>query len=153
MNMKGFTLVETMISMLILSVVLLGVYGVLNTGQKVCAKDFVLLEVQEQARNAMARIVKDVRQSSAATITVISASNHRLTFTIPSATGVQYYLNGTNLVREFPAGTMVNVASNIGLLTFTQTGTILQIQVRADKAFFSSTTSFSLVEKVRLRNE
>ena len=111
--------------------------------------------MEQQTRNAIDRIVRQVRQASSQTITANynSTTNDKIVFTIPTATGIQYYLNGTNLVREYPAGTTYNIASNISLLKFTLTGSLLQIQVNANKTMYSQTISFLLTEKVRLRNE
>ncbi len=101
----------------------------------------------------MDRIVREVRGSSTTAITVINADSDKITVTTPAASGLMYYLSGTNLVREYPAATTVNVANSIGRLKFTISGSLLQIDVRADVSTFGQTVSFPLVEKVRLRNE
>ena len=154
-TIQGYTLVETLISVILLSVILLGVYGVLHTGNIVVNKDLTLLDTQQQTRNAIDRIVREVRQASSQTITVNynSTTNDKIMFTIPTASNIQYYLSGTTLVREYPSGTTKNIASNISLLKFTLTGSLLKIQVRADKTMYANTISFPLIEKVRLRNE
>jgi type II secretory pathway pseudopilin PulG len=158
MNRKAYTLVEAMISVLLLSVVLLGVYGVLQTGNAVFMKDMALLDMQQQTRNAMDRIVREVRQASSQAVDVNynSTTNDRISFNIPSipiGTLIRYYLSGTDLVREYPAGTVRKVASNIGVLKFTATGALLEIQIRADKSQYGQLTSFNLNGQVRLRNE
>ncbi len=155
MNTKAYTLVEALVSLLILSFVLLGVYGVLLTGNTVFIKDTTLLDMQQQTRNAGDRIVREVRQASSQTITANynSTTNDKIVFTIPTATGIQYYLSGTNLIREYPAGTTRTIASNIGVLKFTLTGSLLTIQIRADQTIYAQTTSFALTQNVRLRNE
>ena len=152
MDTKGYTLVEVAMSVLLLSFILLGVYGVLATGNALTVNDNALLEMQQQARNGMDRIVREVRASSARTITVIDANSDRITFTTPGATGVQYYRSGTNLVREYPSGTTVNVANSIAYLKFTVSASLLNISLRADKTTYGKTVSFSLVENVRFRN-
>ncbi len=149
----GYTLVEILLSLAILSFLLLCAYGVLQTGNAVTVKDNALMTAQQQARNALDRIVREGRGSSTTAITVINADSDKITFTIPAATGVMYYLSGTNLVREYPAGTTVNVANSIGRLKFTVSGSLLQVDLRADVSTFGQNVSFPLVEKVRLRNE
>jgi type II secretory pathway pseudopilin PulG len=149
----AYTLVEALISVSLLSFVLLGVYGVLVTGNTVVTNDNALLEVQQQARNAMDRIIRDVRASSTQTVTVISTDSDRITFTTPSKPNAKYYLSGTNLVLEYPSGTLINVASSIAHLKFTVSASVLQIDIRADKTLYGKTVSFYLTEKVRLRNE
>ncbi len=153
MNAKGVTLVESMVCIAVLSFVLLCVYGTLVTGNAIFAKDTTLLDMQQQARNGMDRIVREVRQSSSQTITNSSSTSYKIVFSIPTAAGIQYYLSGTNLIREYPAGTTRTVASNISLLKFTLNGTLLQIQVQASKTIYNSTVMFPLTQQVRLRNE
>ena len=142
-----------MFCVVVLSFVLLGVYGTLETGNTIYTKDNALLDMQQQARNAMDRMVREVHQSSSQTITSISASSYKIVFSIPTATGVQYYLSGTNLIRQAPSGSTTTVASNISLLIFTLNGTLLQIQIQADKTIYQHIISFPLTEQVRLRNE
>ena len=153
MNIKGYTLVEALISVAILSFVLLGVYGVLVTGNTVITNDNALLEMQQQARNGMDRMVREVRESSTQTITTVDANSDTLTFTTPNETNIKYYRSGTDLVREYPAGTIKKVANSIAYLKFTLSGALLTINIRADKSIYIKTVSFALVEKVRLRNE
>ncbi len=153
MKTNGYTLIEALISIAILSFILMGVYGVLATGNTVITNDNAILEMQQQARNAMDRIVREVRESSTQTITVIDANSDRITFTTPNEIGIQYYRSGTNLVREYPSGTTTNVASNIAYLKFTLAGTLLKISIRADKSIYTKTMSFPLTENARLRNE
>lgn len=157
-NARGYTLVEALISVLLLSVVLLGVYGVLLTGNTVFTKDSTLLDMEQQTRNAIDRIVREVRGASSQNITTNynGTTNDYIQFftpTAPTPNGLQYYLSGTNLVRVNNAGTAQNVASNIGLLKFSLTGSLLTIQATASKTIYSIAISFPLIEKVRLRNE
>lgn len=154
-NTKGYTLMEMLVSVLLLSIILAGVYGVMITGNNIFNRDIAILDMEQQTRNAIDRIIREVRQASSQTITTNynSTTNDKIVFTIPTAVGIQYYLTGSDLMREYPNGTTKKVASNINLLKFTLTGSLLQIQVRASQTVSSSTTSFPLIEKVRLRNE
>ena len=161
-NTEGFTVIETFVSIILLSVVLIGAYGVLITGNNIFITDIALLDMQQQTRNAIDRIVREARPASSQTITINynSTTNDYLQIISPTtpaagspARGVQYYLSGTNLIREYPTGTIKKVASNISLLKFTLTGSLLQIQVRAGKTIYTKVISFPLIEQVRLRNE
>ena len=140
-------------SISILGFVLFCAYMILNAGNASITRDNTLLEVQEQSRNAMQRMVHEIRQASTQTITVISASSDSITFTIPTASNIKYYLTGTNLIREYPAGTTATVANSIAYLKFTLNSKLLTISVRADKTRYTQTVSFPLIEQVRLRNE
>ena len=153
MNNKGFSLVEAMISVTILSFILLVAYGILTTGNTVYSRDSALLDMQQQVRNGMDRIVREVRESSTQTITVIDANNYKITFTTPNETNIMYYRSGTNLVREYPANTIKIVASNIAFLKFVLSTKLLNVQLRGDTTVNGGTTiSFPLTENVRLRN-
>lgn len=157
-NARSFTLVEVLISILLLSVILLGVYGVLITGNTVFMKDSTLLDMEQQTRNAIDRIVREVRQASSQNIITNyqGSTNDYIQFftpTAPTPNGLKYYLSGTNLVRVNNTGVTQNVASNMSLLKFSLTGSLLTIQATANKTIYGATISFPLVEKVRLRNE
>lgn len=154
-NIRGYTLIEMLVAVLLLSIILIGVYGVMTTGNNIFTRNIAMLDMEQQTRNAIDRIVREVRQASSQTITTNfnGTTNDRIMFTIPTAVGIQYYLSGTNLVREFPSGTIKIVASNINFLKFTLTGSLLQIQVQASQTISGATTIFPLIEKVRLRNE
>lgn len=149
---KGFTLVEVLVTVLIFSFVSAMMYSVLNVGYSLYSRLSVSMDLQ-QAKNGMDRIVREVRASSAATVTTIDANSDKITFTTPLSNGIQYYRSGTQLIREYPSGTTKVVADNIAFLKFTLTAPLLAISMRADKTFSGTTYSFSLGEKVRLRNE
>ncbi len=142
-----------LVSTSIMVFILLCAYGVLNLGNRIYINDKVLLEMEQQARNGLQRMEKEIRQASSHTIVSLGAGSDQLTFSIPSANNVMYYLTGTNLTREFPAGTKRTVASNIGRLQFSVNNKVMTIDIRADKTIYNRTVSFPLIQKVRLRNE
>ena len=150
---KGFTLVEIMISTVILGALGVGFYGVWQTGRSSYFTDNNLLGLQQQARNGLDRMARELRQASASSVvvTIINSTNYRVTFNTPIASGVQYYLNGTQLVRQYPGGTVKTIASDINYLKFTLNSTTLSIEINAGKTYFKS-TSFSLIERIQLRN-
>ncbi|MBF0595760.1 MAG: prepilin-type N-terminal cleavage/methylation domain-containing protein [Candidatus Omnitrophica bacterium] len=156
-NARGYTLVELMVTVGLFSVIMLGVYGTLLTGDVVYTKDSAMLDMESQCRNAVDRIVREVRQASSQTITADfnATTNDKILFTIPTSIGIQYYLNGTNLVRFVAgaAGAGKTIATNVDLLKFTLTGSLLTIQVRASRTLYGQAIAYPLVEKVRLRNE
>jgi prepilin-type N-terminal cleavage/methylation domain-containing protein len=152
-NKKGVSLVEVLMTVVIFGALSIGFYGLWNLGNRTFYADSNLVELQQQARNGLDRMVRDLRQAvtSSVSITTISASSDRVTFNTISSTGVKYYLSGTQLIREYPSGTLTPVAHNISYLKFTLTSRLLKIEIHADKNFFQ-TISVPLVEKVRLRN-
>ncbi len=152
MNNRGFSFAELLVSVFIFALIAGGVFQIFTIGNTVYKTETTLLDLQAHARNAMDRMVREIRASSTVAITVVNADSDRIAFTTPTATGVQYYLTGTQLIREFPSGTTRIIAGNVARLKFTLTGSVLKIDVRADQTITGRPFTFSLTEKVRLRN-
>ena len=68
--MRGFTLVEVLVSLLILSIVLAGIFAVLNVGQMNWNSSMSSLDLQQQVRQAMDGMSKEIRQSSFSNINI-----------------------------------------------------------------------------------
>ena len=80
LNKKGFSLVEVMVVIGISSFILSATYGVLNISRRSWLTGESLLTVQQDARIGLERIRKDVRASSAVTVSV---DKRRITFNVP----------------------------------------------------------------------
>jgi len=65
---KGFTLIEILVSIAILSVVIAGIFAVLNIGDMTWHSDMGVVNLQQQARQAMGSMVREIRQASDITI-------------------------------------------------------------------------------------
>jgi prepilin-type N-terminal cleavage/methylation domain-containing protein len=149
--MKGFTLIEVLVVMVVFSVMVIAIYDTLSAGNSVFNVSSGLLDLTQEARTAMSRLIKEVRGASS--LTVNSASN--ITFSTPSVSNVLYYLSGTSLVRSDSGGTQV-LASHVSNLTFSNPGgqnTVLQVLLIVGKPVFLRNLTYSLMEEVRLRNE
>jgi prepilin-type N-terminal cleavage/methylation domain-containing protein len=150
----GYTLVELMISLGVFTVLMLSIFGFIQTGTAVYFQDSTLLELQQKARNGMDRMVREIRQSKASSVTVIDANSDMIIFSTPTKANIAIYRQGTNLVREYPSGSTPNVlATNITYLKFTKTGVQLVLNIRAEKTAYQRTFSFPLHENIKLRNE
>jgi len=162
--MKGFTLVEILVTVLILSFFIGGLFMVLNMGGMTYSTDLCLLDLQQQARLAMHGMIRELRQtneeSGRGNLNIVSATE--ITFSIPSGTysdpwigPIRYYLNNleNQIIREYPAGTEKPIANDIDNLVFSLTGNLLEIQLSCAKTARRRELSFSLREQVRLRNE
>ncbi|MFZ5800939.1 MAG: hypothetical protein ACOY3D_06160, partial [Candidatus Omnitrophota bacterium] len=130
-------------------------YIILLGGSSIYYVDLGTLDLHQQTRNAMDWMVREIREAGASSvsITVIDANSDRITFNTPNETGIQYYRNGNQVIREYPSATTRVVGNNINRLKFTQTGSLLQIQLRAEKTALNRPLSFSLTEQVRMRND
>ena len=164
--MKGFSLVELLISTLIMSVMVLGIYGVLNIGDKTYNHDMALLDLQQQVRQAMDGMVKELKQSKTSVIT-ISGGGARIDFKVPTDITtspvtytndfIAYYLSGNQVLREYPVGTTTVLANDISALLFSLSSEVLTVQLSAQKTIRDRVMAFPLTglltQKVRLRNE
>ena len=62
-------MIEVLVSVFLFAAILMGIYGVLLTGDIIYNKDTLLLNMEAQSRQAVDRIAREVRQASSQTIT------------------------------------------------------------------------------------
>lgn len=174
-SFMGFSLVEILVSILILTFIALGVFEIFILGDRTYFMDMGLLGLQQQARQAMDGMTREIRQSDNSDIII---GNSTIEFIIPNniTSGsttyygpIDYYCNGNNIMREHPVGTLKILASDVNTLSFcceNSDGTIcdndcdsrhiLKIQLSAQKIIKGQVVSFpangTITEKVRLRN-
>lgn len=179
--LKGFTLVEILVSAVILSFIIAGLFAIFSVANISWYTDMGLLGLQQQARQAMYRMVREIRQGSPLRKTI---DDGKITFYIPPAVygdpwveSISYYrdVNDTNndgvvnqIIREYPPGTKKILANDIDSLSFCcwdgvdccnpiledcSNLPVLQIQLRATRTVRQRPLVFSLTEKVRLRND
>lgn len=171
---RGLSLIEILVSVAIMLFVAVGIYGVSNVGQRTYSTDMGLLELQQQARQAMSGMTREIRQTYDSDITI--TSNSTITFSIPInitsgaySDTINYYLNGDTLIRNHSADPNKIIASDINSLSFCcedSSGTvcdaacndrhIVKIELSAQKNVNNKVVSFpesgTITEKVRLRN-
>ena len=172
---SGFTLVEILVTILIMFFITAGIYGVSNVGERTYSTDMGLLELQQQARQSMSGMARELRQNDAADLT-IGIGGEDILFRIPrniSQSPVTYYQDieyekvGTQIIRRH-AGIESILANDINSLNFCcwkngACGTdctgadFLQVQLSAQKVVNTRTVSFpangtTITEKVKLRN-
>ena len=178
--MRGLTLVEILVSVVILGFLFAAIYGVLNIGNIIFKDDMTLLELQQQARQGMDGMVREIRQTNTdpveGNISIVSGSE--ITFSVPPQTygdpwvgPISYYrdVNDANndgvvnqIIREYPAGTRKILANEITVLSFSLAGSVAGIELAAKKASRGRDLCFpslcanpqkTLKETIRLRNE
>lgn len=165
--MRAFTLVEVLVIMLILVFIVLGIYSVLNVGRQAYNDDLGLLDLHQQARRVIDGMVRELRQAKreASRPITISQGGTTIEFYIPNvSSSIRYYRNANNqVIREHPSGTLKILSNDITNLCFcwdssnntclTNCTNIFSIHIDASKTVMNNPLSFSLTEKVRLRNE
>ena len=149
--MKSFTLVEILVAVVIFGLVIAGLIMILNSGFLAYNTDSCLLGLQQNARVAMDRMVRELREGLPGTI--INGGN-QITFNTPNENGIRYYYDAINnrIMREYPAGTNTILANNITNLNFPPLiGSLLEIQITAVNPQRPN-INFFLRERVRFRN-
>ena len=139
--MKGFTLIEVVVSIAIMSVVILALLSAFNAGQTLYSSNAKVMDTMQVVRKPMDAIIKEVRQSRPADI-IITNSGTQLQFVVPLTINpvtysqtISYYVNNNNeLVREHPPGVISIIALNIDSSNFALTANRLEVnlQIRAD---------------------
>ena len=105
MNQKGFSLAELLIAAAMTSLLMAGVFVILQQGENAYMHGAGRAEVQQTARGALDRIARELRTGS--NVTAVSAANVNagsISFQYVDDTAttvtVTYSLNGTNLQRN-----------------------------------------------------
>jgi len=165
---KGFTLLETLVTVMIFSFIVIGIYGVLGVAQTNYDTRSVSLNLQRQARQGINWLSREMRQAYWSSISIASPdsnNNNSITFNTPDATGVNYSVTKTQglgstlwqLERTCPAcASKIRANDIIGLNLSQGSGHILNIQMTTSKTFSSRgkawTLTFPLSEQVEVRN-
>jgi prepilin-type N-terminal cleavage/methylation domain-containing protein len=154
MTSKGFTLVEVLISALLLSIIGFMIVEVSLTAGIIYDREAAFLDLQEQARLTMNSMTYELRSAKTATP---NATDGSITFDTPNATGIRYYLNNSQVIREYPPGNRTYLGNNISVMNFSADGSLLTIQLCTSKNVRGTAvvfpTSGNLTELVELRNE
>ena len=166
--MRAFTLVEVIIASCVFIMLVAAVFVVLNASDIAYNRDLVLLELQQQARQTMERIAKELREATTESIgECIDSKCSRITFTTLSETDIQFYRNPSNnhVIREYPAATQQAIGHHIDSLTFCcwhdngscdtacSSSNMVVVQLNASASVRGGSLSYPLRERVRLRNE
>lgn len=124
---KGLTLIELIVTILIISLLLGGIYGILGGTFKVWLQGSEKMDVQQNARIAMNTLETEIRRADRVNV---NSSSTSLNLTINGQL-TRYHLSGTQLLRTVSGEGNNPVAYNIKQLRFT---------------YYPSVSSCSLVE-------
>jgi prepilin-type N-terminal cleavage/methylation domain-containing protein len=176
--MKGFTLVEILITIVILSFSVVGMFSLMNYARTNYDTNFVSLNLQQQARQGIIQLSREIRQAYWKSIwdpfpadPVVNTitepdenENNSITFNTPNTDEINYSLIETEvsgkelwqLKRTCPTCTDNIIANDITGLLFSRGEHIVNITVTASKTFKSlnqeRTLTFPLTEQVEVRN-
>lgn len=170
-NNSGFTLVETMVTMLIFSMLIGGLYATAAVGENSWQVNQVRVELQQELRKSMEWMKYDLQETGANAITNVPADGSWYpTITFKKPTGVsgsaiawnltttQFVLGGANsnqLQRIDSSGT-TPLAHDVQILQFRRqvaTSDILEIAMIGQKTTVKGDPiSYQLAFQVQLRN-
>lgn len=156
---KGFTLVEVMVSTLLLAFMIGALIAVFNMGRNVYDSNEGMMDMQRIVRQSIEGMTRELRQSRQADI-VIGGGGSTVSFIVPVSidpltysSSIQYYLDADNqLIREHPAGTIQVLAIDVNSVNFSLNGNILDITVQATIDFKQQDLIFTVRERVSLRS-
>jgi len=112
-NQRGFSLIEMMVVVAILGLIVLGLVTFFTGGTKSWVAGQSQLEAQRNARQAMDRMVREIREGNS----IASGSNTSITINYLASFGkspVTYRLSGTTISRD--GNPLIN---NVKTLNFT----------------------------------
>lgn len=172
--MKGLTLLEILIAIGIFSFIIVGIFSVLSAGGANSSANFVSLNLQQQARQAMNWLSGEAREAyfdasdavSEGELHPMVIGSNSITFDTPDKTRVRYYVDSavvsgkmlSQLKRTDSLDPVPKIKANdiISLVCSRGSGHLLNITVTAGKTFRSQgksqTPEFSLTEQVQVRN-
>ena len=104
---KGFSLIEMMVVVVILGLIVLGLVTFFTGGAKSWVAGQSQLEAQRNARQAMDRMVREIREASEVT----TNDNTKIIFDTPWVTGITYELLSKTINRN--SVPLINNVSNL----------------------------------------
>lgn len=153
----GYTLVELMVCVLLLSLVAGAVGTVLLSSSSASQTGMTFIKVSEDARVGMNRMVEELRHASRDTMTIPDTA--QVTFQVPgNANPIQYTLGGTTgtqLIRTQNGVTTV-FANNVQSLQFDPspfTGALITVTLQVQKTSTARhNVANTLTGRAQLRN-
>ncbi len=155
---SGMTLVEIMVSTVIFVVIVAVLYAGLLAANNTWFVYRGTIETQRQARLAITKMVKDIREATNIAISQNSTSAS-ISFTKPGYGDVSYTWtnqgdNANKIYRQHGASSLVIIAQDITSLSFTNTGEAIIVALTASEVTGTGqSTSFSMSEKIALRQD
>lgn len=171
--MKGLTLIEILVSSVLVSLLALIVFSIFSVGESAYQADLGRLSLQQQLRQAQDILVREIRQAKIGEI-VILENGKRFSFKIPVdirsspevySRLITYYLEGNSLlIREHPQENQKIIANNISNVMFrccNPSGCSLdctkaqqvEVELKAQARIATREIFLTKKEKISLRNE
>ncbi len=153
---EGFTLVELMVSLGIFTILVAVVYTVLLIGDSTTRTGLINIELSQNARLGIDRMLKELHNARRSTISIPDDSY--ITFQVPGNSNIIQYslggLNGRQLIRT-EAGTGTVLCNNVQSVQFIPSpfsGSVISITLQTQKTSLSQrnlTTALNVRVKAR----
>ena len=152
MNGRGFTLVETVVSLTIFSFVLMMVSLVLVRGYASYMQTTQRVDVQESLRIALDQMSTHIRSARASTVN-ITADRRQMTFMNGQGSADGYRFNGVQQdVEERFVSDWLPIASNVKALSFDfdNADNVVTINICGGRSSWKQSSSITLSTKVHI---
>ena len=147
-NEKGLTLIELVITLLIVSLLLVSIYGIMEGTLRVWIHGSERMDIQQNARVAMNTLETEIRRADRVNFNSTSTS---LNLTINGQL-VRYHLSDTQLLRAAGGEGNNPVAYNLNQLIFTYYPNLTSCSlVKIYMEFESQGIKYSITSKVNVR--
>lgn len=151
--MRGFTLVEIMVTSVVLAILIVSLFLVLSIGQRSWLSADVSIQLRQEIARGIINMGQELKESSPAKINLtLNSSSNSITFKIPNdnngdgsvvdASGniewsqnITYSLNASSqVIRAVSGGATTILANNITSLQFTRIqNEVIRINITASK--------------------
>ena len=154
-NSRAISMVEIMVTTVIITLIIGSLHSLLSSGRMSWGSYENKLAVQRDARQALSRLSRDLREASGVSVTQDSG-NATISFTKSDLGSVSYAWTNSGsdakkLLRTFQS-VSTTIATNISAISYTATASSVLVNVTASKTDTSGkTATFQLVEKIALR--
>jgi prepilin-type N-terminal cleavage/methylation domain-containing protein len=153
---KGFTLTEVLVVSFLFTLITWILFTSFNTANQVGLTNSNFVDLQQQARQAMDGMSREIRQSRFVDVQVPKpgepgGSTESISFSI-GGDAINYWLDNEQIIRECPAGTTSVLANKISALSFSLDNANNLVEVELTAASANPSMTLSLAEKVWPRN-
>jgi len=157
--MKGFTLVEIMITLLILGVLCGALMVIFSASKSAYDASMASADLQASGRQALEAMNRELRQSDLSTLTI--TGGNRINLRIPTDIAaspatlsgmISYYVSNNQLLREHPVGITRVIGTNISQIVFSLTNNQLSVTLTASKTVRQRAYTLAVKEQILIRN-
>ncbi len=150
----GFTLPEVLITLVIFTLIMMGLQNVALLSRISFSTDMVLIDLGQQARQVMFWVTKDIREATDINIIYVDQNSDTVTFNTVNDPGIQYYKSGNQIIREDDLGNTRVIGNYIQRFKVVKTNHMVDVDIIASRSVvFGQSIFFPLREQVNLRND